>query len=86
MLVPYHEEPEYTDPNQPMWGTPWDDVSENKGTVAMTDDWAKAHGVMLAQRFAWDDDRGTYLLASHHNFHCLVGILYFVPRISPQCM
>ena len=43
--------------------------------VALTDEYAESHGLPIADRFPWDDDKGLYFIKAFHQLHCLVSFL-----------
>ena len=50
----------------------WDEISVDNGSVALSDSYVKAMGLLEAQRFPWDQGKGLYLLNGFHSLHCLV--------------
>ncbi|KAI0397928.1 hypothetical protein F5Y17DRAFT_254992 [Xylariaceae sp. FL0594] len=52
----------------------WMSISDDLAVVALSDDFARAHGLRRAQRFPWDQTKGLYILHGVHNLHCLKNI------------
>jgi len=52
----------------------WEDISIDKGTVALEDSYVRRVGLPRAQRFPWDENKGLYLLNGFHSMHCLVRL------------
>lgn len=41
--------------------------------VALDEDYAKQVDLPHAQRWPWDDSKGTYILSAAHELHCVVS-------------
>jgi len=52
----------------------WGALDISPGTVALSDDFARQHGLPLSQRFPWDQSKGIYILGAFHQMHCLIKI------------
>lgn len=50
----------------------WDAISVDNGTVALDDSYVASMGLLVSQRFPWDNSKGLYLLNGYHSLHCLV--------------
>lgn len=68
---PYVFVSNYTAEDEEVQNKLWEDINIDDGVVALSDDWAAAHGLRPSQRFPWDDTKGIYILHGFHNMHCL---------------
>ena len=63
---------DYASTNLTLAGKLWDELDFDVGVVALPNLWAAEKGIPIAQPFPWDQNKGIYVLNSHHNIHCLV--------------
>lgn len=74
MPIPYHQDPIYTSKNRTIANAAWEaTVYLDHGVVALPDEYTQARGLMVSQRFPFDDSKGLYLINSHHNLHFRVS-------------
>lgn len=73
--VVYHAVTDYWSDNETLADELWDNIDTSPMGVALSDDYAQSHGLPIASRFPWDDEKGTYFLKAFHQLHCLVGSL-----------
>ncbi|KAI9648978.1 hypothetical protein NHQ30_001544 [Ciborinia camelliae] len=67
----------YDSSNESSRNDAWASINYDRGSIALTDEYADSLGLPRAQRFPWDEDKGLFFLNAHHSLHCLV-ILYSV--------
>lgn len=79
--VEYKVHTEYGDINTSLADELWDAIDSSPIIVALTDEYAHAHGLERSARFPWDDGKGIYHVKAFHHLHCLVS--QFFPRLSP---
>lgn len=70
-IEPYVLQTKFSSENDTLQTQLWHDINVNYGVVALSDEWAAAHGLRIAQRFPWDTSKGIYILHGFHNLHCL---------------
>ena len=59
----------------------WGALDISPGTIALSDDFAAQNGLPRSQRFPWDNSKGTYIIGTFHQMHCLVRF-----RSRPPCL
>ncbi|KAH8660812.1 hypothetical protein BGZ60DRAFT_381676, partial [Tricladium varicosporioides] len=52
----------------------WYQLDVSPGIIRLSDEYAKANGLPLSQRFPWDQSQGVYFLGAFHQMHCLKQI------------
>ncbi|KAH8714037.1 hypothetical protein GQ44DRAFT_762659 [Phaeosphaeriaceae sp. PMI808] len=67
----YHHHSGYWSVNDTLSDELWDSVDTNPMVVALTDEFADAHGLPRSDRFAWDKSKGRYFVKVFHQLHCL---------------
>ncbi|KAI1810427.1 hypothetical protein GGS20DRAFT_579881 [Poronia punctata] len=68
---PYVIVTDYGSENTTLTDELWYGINVDSAVVALSDDWAREHGLRTAQRFPWDQSKGVYILHGYHNLHCL---------------
>ncbi|KAK2589607.1 hypothetical protein QQS21_012716 [Conoideocrella luteorostrata] len=71
---PYVYLTEYSSTNETVQDKAWMSIDDDLAVVALSDDYARAHDLRIAQRFPWDQTKGLYILHGIHNLHCLKNI------------
>ncbi len=71
--IHYHHT-EYWGKNQTRADELWESIDTNPMVVALSDDFADAHGLPRSDRFPWDETKGRYFVKVFHQLHCLVCI------------
>ena len=72
MSVPWTTSNPYFGGNETTADQLWENISIDRGVVALEDSYVKKTGLPLAQRFPWDHNKGLYLVNGFHSMHCLV--------------
>ena len=50
----------------------WESLDTNPVAVALSDEYARGHGLPESARFPWDDEKGLYFIKAIHDLHCIV--------------
>ena len=69
----YRAETDWWGENETLSNELWENLDTSPMGIALTDDYAKRHGIPIASRFPWDDAKGTYFVKAFHQLHCLVS-------------
>lgn len=77
---PWTNTTDYVSSNMVIQDQAWNALEDENhvGTVALSDEYAHAHGLLDSQRWPWDSKKGIYVLTGFHQVHCVVR------RISPN--
>ena len=71
--VPYQSKTEYSGENEALATDLWEAInSTSAGAVALDHHWAASKGLIRAQEFPWDSDKGIYYIQGFHDVHCVV--------------
>ncbi|KAI1177093.1 hypothetical protein F4777DRAFT_226475 [Nemania sp. FL0916] len=62
----------------------WEELSGDRGVVALPDEYVKEKELPHALRFPWDDSKGVYLLQGYHNLHCLRTLFRYIKYAEQQ--
>ena len=81
----YQYKTEYSGENETLATELWEAInSTSAGAIALDHDWAKSKGLIRAQNFPWDTEKGIYYVQGIHDVHCVVRfIMAHVPRKNP---
>ena len=72
--VPYQYKTEYSGENEGLATELWEAInSTSAGAVALDHRWAASKGLIRAQDFPWDTDKGLYYIQGIHDVHCVVS-------------
>ena len=71
--VPYQSKTEYSGKDEGLATESWEAInSTSAGAVALDHHWAASQGLIRAQDFPWDTDKGIYYIQGIHDVHCVV--------------
>ena len=72
--VPYQAKTEYSGEDEGLATELWEAInSTSAGAVALDHHWAASKGLIRAQEFPWDTDKGIYYIQGIHDVHCVVS-------------
>jgi hypothetical protein len=77
--VHYHHT-DFWSTNQTLADKLWEGIDTNPMVVALSDDFADAHGLPRSDRFPWDETKGRYFVKVFHQLHCLVSTSWYTLR------
>ena len=78
----FEHDTEFAANNETLADELWDGIDVSPITVALSDDWARDHGLEASVRFPWDDEKGLYFLKVFHSLHCLVSCYHRGPATT----
>lgn len=75
--IAYNAYTDYWDPkaNQSFADEAWDAIDTDPVAIALSDDYAKKHGLMYSTRFPWDTEKSVYYIKGYHDLHCIVCVV-----------
>ena len=81
--VPYQAKTEYSGEDEGLATELWEAInSTSAGAVALDHDWAASKGLIRAQDFPWDTNKGIYYIQGIHDVHCVVRSVVIRSLIS----
>ena len=71
--IPYQSKTEYSGEDEGLATELWEAINTTSaGAVALDHHWAASKGLIRAQDFPWDTDKGIYYIQGIHDVQCVV--------------
>lgn len=72
--IPYQYKTDYSGENETLANELWEAInSTSAGAVALDHHWAASKGLIRAQNFPWDTEKGIYYVQGIHDVHCVAS-------------